>query len=206
MTIRAVIFDCDGVLFRSGEANVGFYNEVLRRLGEPDLDPTGSAAAQTFSSSQLFETLFANRPEVAARARAVAQETDYAPFYELMTPSEALYEVLASLRRDRRVAMATNRGKTTTGVVERFGLSPYLEFAVGVLDVERPKPYPDMLQLCVQRFGISPTEAVYVGDQPIDAQAARSAGLHFVAMGREVVDAEHSIARLSDLRGLLDTL
>ena len=34
MGLMLVIFDCDGVLFRSEQANVAFYNEVLRQVGQ----------------------------------------------------------------------------------------------------------------------------------------------------------------------------
>lgn len=206
MRIEAVIFDCDGVLFASGDANVGFYNEVLRRLGEPALDAAGMAAAQAFASGQLFERLFPDRPRLADKARILAQQVDYAPFYELMTPHEGLWEVLRSLRETHRVAMATNRGKTTPGVVERFGLGEYLEFAVGVLDVARPKPFPDMLELCVRRLEVCPAQAVYVGDQQSDADAAISAGVKFVAFGDQVAATDHRIRDLRELPALLRRL
>jgi phosphoglycolate phosphatase len=203
MTVRAVIFDCDGVLFDSDEANVAFYNEVLARLGEPDLDPAGRVACQSFASAALFEQLFADRPALVARARSMAQEVDYGPFFDLMTPRRGLYEVLGELGRDYRLAMATNRGKTTSVVLHRFGLEKYVEFAVGALDVRRPKPDPDMLSLSLDRLGVAAAEAIYVGDQRSDAEAASAAGMKFVAMGGEIVDAEYRIDQLVDLPPLL---
>jgi len=206
MAKRLVIFDCDGVLFRSDQANVTFYNEVLHRLGEPRLDAPGEAACQTLASAQLFATLFGDRPELIERARVVAHALDYAPFYELMTPREDLYEVLAALRNEYRLAMATNRGKTASGVVSRFLLDPYLELTVGVLDVARPKPDPEMLNRCVEHFGVRPEEAVYVGDQQIDADAARAAGISFVAIGRIVDETEYRVDALRELVALIPRL
>lgn len=206
MAKRLVIFDCDGVLFRSERANVAFYNEVLRRLGEPAMDVPGEAACHALASSQLFESLFADRPDLADRARSIAQALDYGPYYALMLPQEDLYDVLASLRADYRLAMATNRGKTAAEVVRRFALDRFVELTVGVLDVARPKPHPDMLERCLSHFGLEPEAALYVGDQQIDADAALAARVSFVAVGATVKSPESRIDSLRDLLRLIPEL
>jgi HAD superfamily hydrolase (TIGR01549 family) len=206
VTKRVVIFDCDGVLFRSEVANVAFYNEVLRRLGQPEMDAHGETACHALASAQLFERLFSGRPDLLESARAIAQALDYGPYYELMAPQHDLYRVLATLHSRYRLAMATNRGKTAVEVVHRFALRPYIEFTVGVLDVARPKPHPDMLELCIGHFGIAPEEALYVGDQQIDAEAAAAAGVSFVAIGDSVESPTHRINTLSELVELLPNL
>ena len=206
MAKRLVIFDCDGVLFRSEAANVAFYNEVLRRLGEPVMDVHVETACHALASTQLFEHLFAGRPELLERARVTAQSLDYGPYYDLMTPQDDLYDVLETLRSRYRIAMATNRGTTAAEVVRRFRLHRYIELTVGVLDVPRPKPHPDMLERCVAYFGLAPEEALYVGDQQIDADAAAAAGLAFVAVGSSVESAVHRIDALSELVELLPRL
>ena len=203
MAVRLIIFDCDGVLFASEAANVAFYNEVLRRAGQQRISPGGEAACHTLASAQLFESMFADQPDVLERVRSTAQELDYGPFYDLMAPRPDLHSTLSTLATEYRLAMATNRGKTANGVVERFGLRPYLELTVGVLDVARPKPHPDMLEHCLAHFGMTAQEAVYVGDQEIDAAAAAAAGINFVAMGDAVASARH---RIEDLEELVDLI
>jgi len=48
--------------------------------------------------------------------------------------------VLLALKRRYRLAMATNRGGTVTGVMREFGLDRFLELVVGAHDVPRPNP------------------------------------------------------------------
>ena len=206
MPITVVVFDCDGVLFRSEQANVAFYNEVLRLVGEPPLDDWAEVACHALSSAQLFEKYYGDRPALLARLRETAKSLDYGPFYPLMEPREGLHEVLRSLRRRYKTAMATNRGMTVQGVLAHFGLAALFDLAVGVLDVPRPKPHPDMLLKCIRHFGAPANEAVYVGDQPIDAASAHAAGMGFVAMGHVVADVRHRIAELAELEALLATL
>jgi len=201
-----VIFDCDGVLFRSEDANLAFYNEVMQRLGQPAIGYHDESACHALASAQLFDRVFDGRPDLRDRAGSIAQSLDYGPYYELMLPQRDLYEVLAALCADYRLAMATNRGKTAAEVVKRFALNPYIELTVGVRDVAYPKPHPDMLERCLGYFGVEREEAVYVGDQQIDADAAAAAGVSFVAMGKAVTSASHRIESLSELLQLIPLL
>jgi phosphoglycolate phosphatase-like HAD superfamily hydrolase len=200
--IRAVIFDCDGVLFDSRRANVAFYNAVLAGIGQPALDDDGERLANSASVRQLFQTLFIDAPDLLAAARAQSQRTDYGPFYSLMEPVPGLSSLLSRLKQDYRLGMATNRGMTLPGVIERFDLGRFFEVAVGVRDVPRAKPAPDMLEKCLDHFGLGPAEAVFVGDAGTDYEAAQAAGMHFVAVGDEV-DAPRRVQGVQELPALL---
>lgn len=203
--LRGVIFDCDGVLFDSFAANVAYYNAILGRLGQPAMTPELAEMAHRGSSLQFFEHVFQGDEEKIARAKEVAATTDYEPFYALMRPAPALHDVLRRLRRQYRLAMATNRGYTALEVVRRFGLAEYLEVTVGIRDVPRPKPHPDMLELCVQKLGLMPNEAVYVGDSKSDWDAARAAGLHFLALGAVEVPAPR-VRNLEEVPAAIEAL
>jgi phosphoglycolate phosphatase len=203
-TVRAIIFDCDGVLFDSWRANVEYYNAVLAALGRPALDPEGERLAHALSSPQLFERLFAGAPALVEQARARARDLDYGPFYRWMQPAPGLYQLLAELKTHYRLAMATNRGITVAGVVRYFDLAPLLDIAVGIYDVPRPKPFPDMIDKCVQHFGIAAHEAVYVGDSLSDLEAARAAGTRFIAVG-DLPGAPVRIEQLGELPAVLAT-
>lgn len=202
--LEAIIFDCDGVLFHSERANIEFFNSVLQTVGQPRLDAAGERLATEMAGSQLIEALFGHDRELAERATRAARSQDYGPYFAWMEPVAGLHDCLAGLRRNHRLAMASNRGMTVPQVVERFGLGTYLELAVGTLDVERPKPAPDMLLKCLSHFGVEPSRALFVGDTNTDWKAATAAGTHFVAIG-ERVDAPWKIRELRELPALLAT-
>ena len=197
-TARAVIFDCDGVLFDSWHANVAYYNAVRAALGLPPMDAEGERRAHFLATSSVFQEMFGDDRALLERARQVAQTIDYEPFYELMVPVPGLHEVLAQLRPSWRLGMATNRGSTVQEVVRRFGLDAWLDAAVGVLDVARPKPYPDVIEECLARLAVPPAAAVYIGDAESDAAAARAAGVRFIAVGGHV----SHVPAVPDLRAL----
>jgi beta-phosphoglucomutase-like phosphatase (HAD superfamily) len=57
VAIKAVIFDCDGVLFHSEKANVEFYKAVLDNAGLPPLPTDSDMSYHALASVQLFEVL-----------------------------------------------------------------------------------------------------------------------------------------------------
>lgn len=183
--LEAVIFDCDGVLFDSLAANIAYYNAVLTALGCGPMDAELERVGHQLSSQQLFERVFGDDPQRIREARAVALATDYEPFYAMMQPMADLHATLNQLRRRYRLAMATNRGFTAAEVARRFELAPLFECVVGINDVPRPKPHPDMLLHCLERLGVAASAAVYVGDAPTDHQAAAAAGMHFIGFGEQ---------------------
>lgn len=197
-----VILDCDGVLFESFEANVAFYNAVLGELGEPELDAEGRHHAHRMATPQIMKWLFRDEPEKLSRAMDVAYGTDYTPFLGRLEPVAELLPTLRWLRDNYRTAMATNRGATIPELVSHFGLDEHFEVVVGIRDVERPKPAPDMLLHCLDHLAVEPHAAVYVGDSPGDLAAAEAAGIDFIAVGDDV---EHH-TRIEELRALPDLL
>lgn len=205
MAARAVVFDCDGVLFDSWHANVAYYNAIRERLGLPPMDAAWERRAHFLAASSVLEEMFGPDAATLEEARRIARSVDYEPFYALMLPVPGLTEVLASLRPSWRLGMATNRGSTVPEVVRRFGLDAWLDAAVGVLDVPRPKPHPDVIQECLARLGVRPAAAVYVGDAESDAVAARAAGVHFVALG-EHTSSPRVVRDLRELPMMLDVI
>ncbi len=81
------------------------------------------------------------------------------------------------------LALATNRGTTVEGVVEHFRLQEFFGVRVGILDVARPKPAPDLLLTCLERTGVPAEAAVYVGDTELDHDAAAAAKVAYVGVG-----------------------
>jgi len=196
--LAAVIFDCDGVLFDSWRANVAYYDAIRAHVGLPAMDAAWRKRVHFLAASSVHEEMFGGDPSLREAARAAAREIAYDPFFSLMEPVDGLHEVLATLRRHHRLGMATNRSRTVAEVVRRWGLGEWLEVAVGLLDVERPKPHPDVIERALERLGVQPAEALYVGDAETDLAAARAAGVEFVAVGAAPW-ASARIPRLADL-------
>lgn len=180
--IRGVVFDCDGVLFESRRANLAFYGLILKHFGEEPVDPTDRELAHhchTAASPEVLATLLGK--ERAAAALDYACTLDPRQFFRYMTPEPDLVWTLELLSERLPLGIATNRGASMPEILEHFGLAAYFSTVITSRDVQRPKPHPDMLLLAAARLGAAPEELVFVGDSELDRQAARSAGMNFVA-------------------------
>jgi phosphoglycolate phosphatase len=67
-------------------------------------------------------------------------------------------------------------------VLEREHLTGCFEVVLGGQDVPAFKPDPRGLQMALERLGVDPDDALYVGDTVIDAEAAANANLRFVGV------------------------
>jgi phosphoglycolate phosphatase len=134
--------------------------------------------------------------------RAVARSLDGSAFFQMLKPPLELRPFMLQLRTRYRLGLATNRSQTVPKLVEHLKLEGIFDAIASVLDGVPPKPAPDILQLCMQRAGRTPQHSVYVGDSPIDCQAALAAGTRFIAVGARV---DHT-PRIETIRELPETL
>jgi len=89
-------------------------------------------------------------------------------------------------------------------LLEEFNLTDYFDLVVTSCDIPRPKPHPDALLKILSHFGIAPYQALYVGDSPVDAEAAGAAEIPFVAYRNNALPAPYHIVNLKDLELLLE--
>lgn len=182
--IKAVIFDCDGVLFESQGANLAFYNRMFKHFGYEEVTSADSEKAHfchIATSSVVVQTLM--REEHHEAAMTFLDQLDFCEFIPYMVPEPHLYEVLEQLQNEFVLGVATNRGRSIVPVLEQFKLREYFSVVVNSHDVENPKPAPDMLLLAVERLGADCSEAVFIGDSVYDRRAAEGAKTAFIGYG-----------------------
>jgi HAD superfamily hydrolase (TIGR01509 family) len=180
-----LVLDCDGVLVRSEQANVAYYNHLFETFGLPRVEQDQREAIEllhTFSTRQVIENFFPRErgPQVLEYAASLS----YAPFLDELELEPGWCDVLGRWRIKGEVAVATNRGASAHAVLEAVGLSPFVDLVVTTRDVPRPKPHPDLLLKVLHHFGRSPREAVYVGDSDLDREAASRATVPFLGFRR----------------------
>jgi phosphoglycolate phosphatase len=203
--IELVIFDADGVLFDSIESNIAYYNAIFRQVGEPALDAAEERRSISYAAEEMF-IVRARGDRVKLEAmRAVARSLDGSAFFKMLRPPLELRPFMLQLHTRYRLGLATNRSLTVPKLVEHLKLDGIFDAIASVLDGVPPKPSPDILQLCMQRAGTAPERSLYVGDSPIDCEAALEAGIHFIAVGA-CVDHPHRIETIRELPATLEKL
>ena len=68
-------------------------------------------------------------------------------------------------------------------VMQGLGLAQRAGVLVGGDTCARPKPYPDPLLHALEHLRVAPANALYVGDDPRDVEAARAAGMPVLVAG-----------------------
>ena len=178
--IKAVIFDCDGVMFDTTGANYAYYNRILTHLGRPELTPDQFAYCHMHTVGNALKFLFEDAGQLEA-AHAFKREMGYRDFIPMMAIEPHLKPLLRQLRPRVKTAVGTNRSDTMDEVLDVHGLSDDFDLVVTSRDVPAPKPAPDILNRVLAHFRIDAGEAIYIGDSSLDEQAARAAGIPLVA-------------------------
>ncbi len=182
--IEGIIFDCDGVLFESRNANLAYYNRILGKFAyEPVTEEQNERAhlCHTASSPDVLAVLM--QAGDLQPALDFAATLDYREFIPHMQPEPHLAHVLEQLAHSYPLAIATNRGASVEPILRHFGLESFFTTVVTSRDVDRPKPAPDMLLLASERLGPAPEKCLFIGDSELDQQAAAGAKVRFAGYG-----------------------
>lgn len=176
-----IIFDCDGVMIDSAEANRFLYNRVLGVLGLPPLTREQEIFAFQATYQQALEALVPvemhDRVPEATRT-AVDYDTDILPKIKLMPGFREFIEKAHA--RGLKLAIDTNR--TEMGimkVLEHFHLPEIFAPIISSSNSE-PKPSPQGAMKICAAWDADPARALFVGDSVDDRLAAEGAGVCFV--------------------------
>ena len=71
-------------------------------------------------------------------------------------------------------------GKTLTKALSKLSLAEFFDVALSRNDVLDLKPNPDVLNLAIERLGISKENSIFMGDSLDDVNAARNAGIRIM--------------------------
>jgi HAD superfamily hydrolase (TIGR01509 family) len=196
---KVIIFDCDGVMFDSRQANFAFYSAVLTHFGKSCLTDDALEVVHMSTAEESINYLFRDDPQ-CEEAQKYRKQIDYTQFIPFMIMEPYLGEVLEALKKKYHLALATNRSNTIHPLLSTFKLEHFFEQVVSSLDVAKPKPHPEAIFKIVNHFGVGAGETVFVGDSPVDQETALKANVFFVAYKNLHLHADHYI---NDLRELL---
>jgi HAD superfamily hydrolase (TIGR01509 family) len=203
--IKAVIFDCDGVILDSRDANIAFYNTILSHFNKTLLTEDQVSFIHCHTIHESLAMLF-GEDGLLEEAQAFWTQMDYTPFVSLLSLHSGLMACLEVLHREYKTAIATSRTNTMGLVMEKFGLNDYFDMVVTSLDVQNPKPHPESLDKILSFLSISPREACYIGDSAVDQETARQAGVTFIAYRNEGLQADRYLNDFTELLPMLKQL
>jgi phosphoglycolate phosphatase len=203
--ISAVIFDCDGVMFDSLQANIHYYNSVLAHFELPPMTEDQVNFIHMHTAEEAIGHLFRKTPFVD-QAQIYRTQLKYTPFIKDMIIEPGLQELLGILRPQYGLAVATNRSDTIGNVLESNHLTDFFDIVVSSLDVKKPKPHPEALYKILDFFQIDPKQAVYVGDSIVDDKTSKAAGVTLIAYQNEALETPWKVKNLLEITKVLKAL
>jgi len=173
-TVRACVFDFDGTLADSFRAITASVNAVRLSLDLPSLSLAEVRSYVGLGLTQLMRDLAPGLTAEEAIARySQHHETVMYELTELLPGVRHTLEALRDLQIG--IAIASNkRVEFTRQLAQALQLRELAPVILGPEDVGAPKPQPAMLIEACRRLGIQPQDAVYIGDMPVDVQAAQA--------------------------------
>ena len=204
MNQKLIIFDMDGTLVNSSltianainyvRQNLGFepmeQESILRMVNDHTLNP-----AKTFYHAEAFDS---DHEKWFSEYYTKNHENELVLY-------EGIKELLDSLKKSgHALAVATNayRGSTIESLTH---LDVYGHFdAIACYDdVEKGKPYPDMLHKILDELNHSNEKSIFIGDGPRDEMASKNADIPYIMVDWGFTDHSDAVRTVEELKEML---
>lgn len=188
--MRAGIFDLDGVIVDTAKYHFLAWKRLAGELGF-DFTPADNERLKGVSRMRSLEILLEigglSRDEEERRVLAERKNGWYVQYIHAMDETEILPGAASYVRslRTRGIKTAVaSASKNAPLILERLGVAPLFDAVVDGTSVSRTKPDPEVFLLAASALGIPPAHCVVFEDAQAGIEAARSAGMSVIGIGR----------------------
>lgn len=182
MSIRGVLFDVDGTLVDSGYLHAVCWWQALRQHGH-DIPMATIHRSVGMGSDQLVPHVLGTSADDLGDdqlgALAAAHDALYATYWDRLQPLPGARDLVRRCHDAGFITvLASSAGATELGVLRAaLDVDDVLDHATSSDDSDASKPDPGLVQVALDKAGLRPDEAVFLGDSVWDVEAAGKAGL-----------------------------
>jgi HAD superfamily hydrolase (TIGR01509 family) len=177
----AFIFDIDGTLVDSNQLHVDSWDRAFRRFGKQF--PREKLCAQIGKGSDQYIPEFLTPDEIERFGKDLDDyrsdlfKKEYLPKVRPFPKVRELFQQIHD--DDKRIVLASSGKKADTKYyIDLLKIDNLIDGYVSGDDADSSKPAPDIFAASLKKLGgISPADAVTVGDTRFDIEAARKTGL-----------------------------
>ena len=212
MTTAAVLFDIDGTLVDSNYLHVHAWH---RAFAEEDrfVESWRVHRGIGMDGSTLLEELVPDVDDDVRERLSDLHSRFYAETTGLLRPLPGALRLLGAIAASGlQVVLATSAPESELEVLRKIlGRDDILSAVTSSEDVETAKPEPGIVQVALDRAGVPPDRAVFVGDSIWDVRAAARADVACICLETGGTDRhrlldEGAIAVYADPGDLIDHL
>jgi beta-phosphoglucomutase len=185
MSIKAILFDMDGVLIDAKEWHYEALNRALDLFGMPISRVDHLTTFDGLPTRKKLEmlTLERNLPRALHEfLNEMKQHYTMEIIHTRCKPHFTHEYALSKLRHHGyRMAVCSNSIRNTVEtMMQKADLHKYLDLMVSNEDVTKGKPDPEMYNKAIQHFGLDPQECLIVEDNENGIRAAKASGAHLL--------------------------
>jgi beta-phosphoglucomutase family hydrolase len=180
ISIKAVIFDLDGVIAETERAHIQAEKETMLKNGvqisEDELHRyTGTTAKQMFTDlikkynlPVTFEEIFRQKEEIMFKL-----------IEKQIQPTKGVIVLILKLKqRGIRLGIgSSSHRRLIEFVLKKLNIASLFDAVVGAEDIVNSKPDPETFLTCAKRLRVSPHACLVVEDAKLGIEAAKSAGM-----------------------------
>ncbi len=205
--IKAILFDIDGVLLDSFEANLKYFQDLLQSSGFRK--PTREEYEKIFYLPALdVIKKYSNLDDDGAKKvveKGLSKDFPYR--YDLLAMPEGAERILRQLSSKFNLAIVTSRAKQEVFESnDRAKLRGLFRVVISYEDTMDHKPHPAPLLEAAKRMKLNPDECIYIGDSKSDREAAEGAGMPCIIYSRKTSDIKPDTFSFIQIPGIIEKL
>ena len=184
--MKLIIFDFDGTLGDTRGNIVTTMRQTLKQLGYPEASEDAIAATIGIPLEAGFDQLLPGLSPTEAETCAATYRDIFEKNRKIMIPNlfPHVKETLVTLyERGYVLTVASSRlSASLKGFLHDMGIAPYISYVLGADSVDKAKPDPEPVLKTLREMGYSATDALVVGDMPVDILMGSRAGARTCAV------------------------
>jgi beta-phosphoglucomutase len=185
--IKAVIFDMDGVLIDAKDWHYESLNRALDLFGLQISRYDHLVTFDGLPTKRKLEMLSLENNFPKGLHQFVNDMKQQFTMEIVTMKCKPVFQhqfALSKLRSEGyKIAVCSNSIRQTIEVMmDKAGLSQFLDFFISNQDVNFGKPNPEMYNLAIARLGMTPNECLIVEDNENGKKAAIASGAHLLAV------------------------
>lgn len=186
METKVIIFDFDGTLCDTRSNIIIAFRATMKHLGLEMRDEETCGATIGLTLRDGFKSMYPEFDDAKIDYCVDTYRQIFAERRKELMPDlfPGVKETLEALRkRGYRMTIATSRLTDSLMLFMRHhGIDHYFEYAVGSDSVTHHKPHPEPALKTLRELNIAPSEAIMVGDMPVDIAMAHNAGIRAIGV------------------------
>ena len=186
MKTKLIIFDFDGTLCDTRRNIIIAFRATMERLGLDMRDEETCGATIGLTLRDGFKSMYPALDNAAIDNCVDTYRQIFAERRKELMPDlfPNVKETLEELhRRGHRLTIASSRLTDSLLLFMRHhSIEGLFEYVVGSDSVENHKPHPEPVVKTLNALGVAPSEAIVVGDMPVDVLMAHNAEVRAIAV------------------------